>query len=113
MHCRAEVLFMQLIQHFFGIRENPGIPVERSVLCIPSRRTKSSTEVDHGVTWQLLFAEQLCFRDDFFTARQCAMRLLIAKTPQRRHLRESSEPCILTHQYWRLSRRNEEQIERK
>src|SRR5436305_9938746 len=45
-----EIIFVKLIENFFGIRKDTGIPCERSVFCIPSGWTESGAQVDESVT---------------------------------------------------------------
>jgi len=81
VECNAKIVFVELIDHLFRIREYTRVPDERSVFCIPSRRAEACTQVNHRVTRKFLLAKCFGFLQNFFPAGQGPMRLLIAKTP--------------------------------
>lgn len=81
MHHGTEVLPMEFIQKFFRIRKNSRIPRERAILGVPSGRAKARPEIDQRIARQFFLPEGLRFGDNFFPTGECAMRLLITKTP--------------------------------
>src|SRR5579872_582034 len=113
MYDRAKILRMQFVQRALRIREHPIVPHKRSVLRIPSRRAKSRPEINQRIARQFLFAKCLRLAENFFFARQRPMRLLIAKTPQRRHFRMPRQPRIFRQNRRRFLRRYYKNIERQ
>ena len=57
-----EVISVQLIKSLHRVRKCARIPREFAVVGIPAVGTETGTEIDHGVAWQFLFAEQLRLR---------------------------------------------------
>src|SRR5437879_1427886 len=91
VHDDMKIIPMELIEHFFRIWENVGVPGERAILSIPARRTEPGTQVNERVTGQLLLTKRLRLGDDLFPAGQRAMGLLVTETPERRQFRISRE----------------------
>ena len=106
-----EIIFVELVENFLGIRKDTGIPCERSVFCIPSRRTESGAQVNKSVTGQLLFTEGSAFRQHLLSAGQRAMRLLVTEAPQRRQFRMAREPQVFRHDGRGLTRTYKEDIQ--
>jgi hypothetical protein len=75
---------MKLVDGLFGIGEDALVPGKGTVLGVPAGRTKSGAEIDERVARKLFLAKSLGFGNDFFVARQSAMRLLVAERPERR-----------------------------
>src|ERR1700722_1549215 len=113
MYDSAEIFFVQFVQYFFGVGKYSSVPVKCSIFRIPTRRTKAGAQINHGVAGQFFLAEHLRLRNYFFTAGERAMRLLIAKSPQRWHLRKSGELCILAENNGWIRRSDQEEIDRQ
>ena len=108
-----EIILMELVEHFLGIGEYARVPCERAVLGIPAGWTESRSQIDQRVAGQLLFAECFRFSEDFLAAGKRAVRLLIAKTPERRHFGVPGQAPIFGHDRCGLARCDEENIKRQ
>ena len=93
----AEAIFVKLLDDFFRLGKYAGVPRERSIFRVPSGRAEAGAEIDQRIAGKLFLAK--CFRlgEDFFSAGQGAMRLLVAQAPQRRHFGITGEPGVLRH----------------
>jgi len=108
-----EVFLVQFSDHRRGIRKGAVIEDKRSVPGIPARRTKSSAEVDEGVTRELPLAKRLGFRQHFFAARERAMGLLIAQRPDRWQVWKSCKPRVFRQNVRRVLGHDQEDVQRE
>src|SRR5690242_15351873 len=109
----SEVVLMELLDHFPWVRKNTIIPSERAIFGIPPRGTKSGAQIDHRVTGKPLLAERFRFTQNLLTTGERPMRLLISKTPQRRHFRVAGQTGVFGHKRCGIPRTYEEKVERK
>src|SRR5690348_4709308 len=96
------MFLVEFVNGLFGIGEDPLVPRKRTVFCVPSRGAKSGAEVNECVAREFLLAKRSRFGKDFFVARESAVGLLVAKSPERRHLGITGEPGILGHEHGRF-----------
>ena len=113
MQYDLEVFLVQVSNHRRGIRKCAVIEDKRSVARVPARRTKSSAEVDEGVTRELLLAKRLGLRQHFFAARQRAMGLLITQSPDRRQVWKSCQPRVFRQKVRRVFGYDQEDVQRE
>ena len=73
------------MEHFLGVGEHTRVPRERSVRGVPAGRTETGAQINQRVAGQPPLTECLCLGEYFLAASECAMRLLVAETPERGH----------------------------
>src|SRR6185369_1076080 len=105
------MLPVQLLDHLFRIREDTRIPCERTIRCVPARRAEARAQINESVAGQFLFTEHLCFSEDFLSAGQSTVRLLITETPERRHFCISGQASVFSHDFHRVAGNGYENIE--
>src|SRR5580704_15360287 len=109
----SKILAVQFAEHLLQIGKDVGVPNKGTVLSVPARGAKSSAQVDQGIAGQSLFPKDFRFVENLLPIRERAVRLLIPETPQRRHLRLTSDARILCHDCDRVARCHEEHIDGK
>src|SRR5689334_6558490 len=107
----TEVFLVKLVDGLFGIGKDALIPGKGTVLGVPAGRTKSCAEIDERVARKLSLAKSFGFGNDFFVARQSAVRLLVAERPERRQFRMAGEPSVFGHQNFWFLRNQDENVE--
>src|SRR5439155_24360030 len=80
---------------------------------IPARRAETGAQINERLAGELLLAKGFRLFQDLLGAGERAVRLLIAESPERRHLRVACEPRVLGHEARRLSRADDEQVDRQ
>src|SRR3954467_11165609 len=93
----AEIIVVKLLDDFFRVGKDAGIPGERSIFRVPSGGAEASTEIDQRIAGKLFVAKCSGLGENFFAAGQRAMRLLVSETPQRRHFGVTGEPGVFSH----------------
>src|ERR1700722_6732422 len=104
---------MQLVHRSLRIGKRFGIPREFAIVRIPAVRTEVCAEIDHRFAGEILVPKLFCFRNNLFGRTECPMRLLVAKGPQRHHLRVSGNLGVLTQNRHRLASSDDEHIQRQ
>src|SRR6185369_6956272 len=111
MYGDAKIVLLEFIDDLFWIGEYSRVPNERSVCRIPSGRTKTCAQVNHGVARKLFLAKCLCLLQNLVSVRESAMRLLVPEAPKRGLLRISGEPRIFRHDGFGVTGYNHKQIQ--
>src|SRR5215467_5774735 len=93
----AKVFLVELVNGSLRIRKDALVPGERTVLRVPAGRTKSSAEIDEGVTGKFFLSKCFGFGNYLIMICESAMRLLIAERPERGQLRMAGEFGVFGH----------------
>src|SRR5215813_4016254 len=107
----AKVMVMKVLDHLFGIWKDMRVPCERPVFSVPSGWAEAGAEINQRVARQFLAAKHFCFVENFLSARQGAMRLQIAKAPQRWQFWIAGQACVLRHDGFGINRAYKEKIQ--
>ena len=84
MQDNAKVLLMKFVDGLLGVGKNALVPGEGAVFTVPARGAKPRAEIDERVARKFFIAKGLCFGKHSFVAVEGAVRLLVAKSPERR-----------------------------
>src|SRR5438445_11254249 len=98
------------MEHFLGVGEHTRVPRERSIRGVPTGRTETGAQINQRVAGQPPLTECLCLGEYFLAASECAMRLLVAESPERWHLGVTGYTRVRGHDDAGCARRHRETI---